>query len=137
MTLGLLIILARMYRQKKLSTEDIISYATITHFMIYLTYSVVNIPYLTWVLPLLLMVGAEKNSPLPRYFYWIISAIGILALVGTTDFSYFISPYFVPGKYLKWFILPRIPISVATIGVLGVGIGLLYFVGIAIVLRKS
>ena len=137
MTFGLLIILAKMYRQKELSTGDIISYITVTHFMIYLTYSVVNIPHLTWVLPLLLIVGAEKNSLLPKYFYWIITAIGILALVGTSDLSYFISPYFVPGKYLRWYILPRIPISVATIGILGAGIGLLYFVGIAIVLRKS
>jgi len=137
MTLGLILILAKMYRKKKLSTGDVISYTAVTHFMIYLTYSIVNIPHLAWVLPLLLIVGAEKGSPLPRYFYWIISAIGILALAATADLSYFISPYFIPGDYLKWYILPRIPISDVTMGLLGVGIGLLYFAGIAFVLRKS
>ena len=137
MTLGLLIILAKMYRQKKLSTGDIISYTTVTHFMIYLTYSIVNIPHLAWVLPLLLIVGVEKGRLLPRYFYWTISAIGILALAATADLSYFISPYFIPGDYLKWYILPRIPTSFVTMGLLGAGIGLLYFAGIALVLRKS
>jgi hypothetical protein len=137
MTLGLLIILIKLYRQKKLSTGDVISYTAVTHLMIYLTYSVVNIPYLTWVLPLLLIVSAEKSTSLPKYFYWIISAIGILALVGTADLSYFISPYFIPGDYLEWYLLPRFPISDVAMGMLGVGIGLLYFAGIALVLRKS
>ncbi|MDH5461514.1 MAG: hypothetical protein OEZ29_04495 [Candidatus Bathyarchaeota archaeon] len=137
MTLGLILILAKMYRKKKLSTGDVISYTAVTHFMIYLTYSIVNIPHLAWVLPLLLIVGAEKGSLLPRYFYWIISAIGILALAATADLSYFISPYLIPGDYLKWYVLPRIPISDVTMGLLGVGIGLLYFAGIAFVLRKS
>lgn len=137
MTLGLLIILIKLYRQKKPSTGDIISYTAVTHFMIYLTYSVVNIPHLTWVLPLLLIVSTEKNTSLPKYFFWILSAVGILTLIGSADLSYFISPYFMPGDYLKWYILPRFPISDVTIGLLSAGIGVLYFAGIALVLRKS
>lgn len=131
MTLGLLFILTKIYREKKLSKGYIISYTAVTHFMMYMTYSVVNTPYLTWILPVLLILAAEKNSLSLRYLYWIITLIGIglLCFIGNRDLSYFISPYFV-SEYLKVSVAAESLIAAAAIAIL-------YFAGIKLVLRKS
>jgi hypothetical protein len=96
--LALLITLISVYIYRKRISKniDIISYITITHFLIYLTYSVVHTPHLTWILPLLLLLNInQKNN-----FYWYTSVLGIFSIIVTTstpgnfDLSYFISPQF-------------------------------------------
>ena len=104
-SIALALTLIKLGRQKELTTEDILSYATAAHFIIYLTYTVVNPQYFIWVLPLILILAAEKNAKL-KYLYWAVSIIPLSVIFCSYDLSYFFSPYFVSG-YLKICISPE------------------------------
>ena len=94
MGIALIFLAFQILRSKSLQDQEIIAYAVVAHFVTYLTYSVVNEQYLIWVLPLILVLAAKKNSSALRYFYWAISAFFILDIVYRYDLSYFLSPYF-------------------------------------------
>ncbi|MGB8779657.1 MAG: hypothetical protein WCD81_03290 [Candidatus Bathyarchaeia archaeon] len=112
----------QILRSKSLQDQEIIAYVVIAHFITYLTYSVVNEQYLVWVLPLILVLAAKKNSVNLRHFYWAISGFFILDILYRYDLSYFISPYISPMPpeiripvYLL--IEPLIVITVYAIGI--------------------
>lgn len=129
MSAALLLILFRLWKAKELSTDDIVSYAVVSHFAIFMTYSVVNPQYFIWVLPLLLILVSPRKSWLIKYFYWALSIIGIIALMfSTVDLSYNVSPYFV-SEYLGVRISPEV-------FALSVGLIILYGVGIKLALRR-
>jgi hypothetical protein len=93
MVSSLAIILYMVYREKHFTTLKIISYVALTHFAIYLTYSVVNEQYLIWVLPFLLILSATQKKSLTEYAYWGVSILAMLFMViHYQNLSYFISP---------------------------------------------
>lgn len=96
MGIALFILAFRILRSRSMSEQDVIVYAVVAHFVVYLTYSVVNEQYLIWVLPLILVLAAKKNSMPLRYFYWGISAFFFLDIIYHYDLSYFLSPYYFP-----------------------------------------
>ena len=96
MSIALLFLAFQILRSKSMSEQEIIAYVVVAHFAIYLTYSVVNEQYLVWVLPLILVLAAKKNSVALRYFYWAISGFFIFYLAYQYDLSYFVSPYYLP-----------------------------------------
>jgi len=93
MGIALIFLAFQILRSKPLQDQEIIAYAVVAHFVTYLTYSVVNEQYLIWVLPLILVLAAKKNSVNLRHFYWAISGFFILDIMYRYDLSYFISPY--------------------------------------------
>ncbi len=128
MTSALSLILLSLYRMKTITLIDIISYSVVTHLMIFMTYSVVNPQYLTWVLPLLVVLYALKPNWLLEGFFWVLSLVGIIALVSSYDLSYNISPVYV-STYLGMKIPPEL------MGV-AIGLALLYLTGMKLALRK-
>jgi hypothetical protein len=129
MSAGLLLILYELWKIKKISIDGIVSFTVVSIFMIFITYTVVNPQYLTWILPLLLILASTKKSSLIKYFYWALSIIGIIFIMySTIDLSYNISPYFV-SKYLGIQISPEIL-------ALSIGIAILYAVGIKFALKS-
>ena len=91
---GLTIMMIKLVRNKEITNDTILSYITATHFIIYMTYTVVNPQYFIWVLPLLLILSARKNTII-KYLHWIISLIPLLTIICGYDLSYHISPYFI------------------------------------------
>jgi hypothetical protein len=96
MGIAVLFLAFQILRSKSISEQEIITWLVVAHFATYLTYSVVNEQYLVWVLPLILVLAAKKNSLALRYFYWAISGFFIFYIVYHYDLSYFISPYYLP-----------------------------------------
>jgi len=115
LSIALAITLIKLGRMKKITKEDILSYATSAHFIIYLTYTVVNPQYFIWVLPLILILAVVKNMKL-KYLYWTISIIPLSVILCLYDLSYFISPYFISG-YLKIYISPEQFIESVTLAI--------------------
>jgi len=96
MIIAVLFLAFQILRSKSMSEQEIIAYVVVAHFATYLTYSVVNEQYLVWVLPLILVLAAKKNSVALRYFYWAISGFFIFIIAYRYDLAYFISPYYIP-----------------------------------------
>lgn len=131
MSMALFFVLIKMYRKESFSRDDIFSYTVVTHLVIYLTYTVVNPQHLTWVLPFILVLGVERKSSPLKYFYWIVSIIGLLYVIQSQGtLSYWVSPYFLPGCLD---IPPSVYIQPI---VLAVAIAALYIVGIKLSLKK-
>jgi len=128
MSVALVLILLKLRMMKTISMDDIFSYAAITHFAIYMTYTVINPQHFIWITPILLIIAAQRKSSLIKYFYWALSILGLSSIFSTYDMSYHISPIFV-YDYLKIFVSPAV---LATF----IGIVLLYLVGIKIILKK-
>jgi hypothetical protein len=129
MLIGITILLLKLRSTENISREVVISYVVVTHFIIYMTYTVVNEQYMTWILPIMLLLALEKKSTALRYFYWILSGIAILYICIHYDLSYFISPHFSPG-YLSIFIPPSdLLLVVAFLS--------LYVIGIKLVLKPK
>ena len=132
MSTALLCIMISVFKNKTLSKQDIIAYVVVTHFTVYLTYSVVNEQFFIWVLPLLLFLAAEKKSNSLKYFYWAMSIFNVFYITYRYDLSYFISPYFLPDTLGLWNrpLPPPDPLVLAWI------VGILYIIGIKLALWK-
>ncbi|MEM3714969.1 MAG: hypothetical protein QXF82_08490 [Nitrososphaeria archaeon] len=106
LSIALTITMIKLIRNKEITAETILSYVTAAHFIIYMTYTVVNPQYFIWILPLLLMLTAKKDRKL-KYLYWAISIMPLSTIICTYDLSYHISPYFIT-EYQQVYIRPEI-----------------------------
>ena len=122
MSIAVILICLQIFRSKSLQDHEIIAYVVVAHFATYLTYSVVNEQYLVWVLPLILVLAAKKNSATLKYFYWAISGFFILVIMYRYDLAYFISPYFsaMPPETRVPIILLVEPLIVITVYAFGI-----------------
>jgi len=122
------VLLFKIGRRKDFDSTEIFSYVTIAHFVIYLTYSVVNEQYLIWILPFLLILSAKMDDNTIKFTYWTISLLSLLFIFfHYGDLSYFLSPYYFPGYlgYSTW------------VAAFGITATVIYLIGIIVISKRN
>jgi len=91
-------ILYILYKDEKLNWVKILSYLCFAHYIIYVSYSTIHVPYYIWILPflILLYVYEENREIFISYIsFTVIGLIGISVMrYPNYNLAYYISPYF-------------------------------------------
>ena len=123
-----MVLLFKIVRRKDFDSKETFSYVTIAHFIIYLTYSVVNEQYLIWILPFLLVLSAIMEDIRIKFVYWIMSLLPLLFIFfHYSDLSYFLSPYYFPSYlgYSTW------------VPAFGITATIMYLIGIIVISKRN